>query len=192
MNYGRGRGCGAGLRRAGFLLYPKAMMPEERFDVVDEQDRVVGSAPRREVHARGLLHRAVHALVFDPAGRLLLQKRSATKDMYPNQWAASASGHVDSGEDYDTAVVREMGEELGIALPAVPERVCRIEACEQTGREFVWVYACRHDGPVRAKEDEISELVWRMPAEVDRWVSERPEEFAPSFLLVWARWRALA
>ena len=168
------------------------MSHEERFDVVDEQDRVVGSAPRREVHARGLLHRAVHALVFDPAGRLLLQKRSAMKDMYPNQWATSASGHVDSGEDYDTAVVREMGEELGIALPAVPERVCRIEACEQTGREFVWVYACRHDGPVRAKEDEISELVWRMPAEVDRWVSERPEEFAPSFLLVWARWRALA
>jgi hypothetical protein len=94
VNYGCGRGGGAGLRRAGFLLYPKTMLHEERFDVVDEQDRVVGSAPRREVHARGLLHRAVHALVFDPAGRLLLQKRSATKDMYPNQWAASASGRL--------------------------------------------------------------------------------------------------
>jgi isopentenyl-diphosphate delta-isomerase type 1 len=166
------------------------MSHEEWFDVVDEQDRVVGSAPRREVHARGLLHRAVHALVFDSAGRLLLQKRSPTKDMYPNQWAASASGHVDKGEDYDTAIIREMGEELSIAVVAAPARVCRIGACEDTGREFVWVYSYRHDGPVRAKEDEISELVWQTPAEVDRWVRECPEEFAPSFLVVWARWRA--
>ncbi|MBK8475180.1 MAG: NUDIX domain-containing protein [Opitutaceae bacterium] len=168
------------------------MSPEEWFDVVDEEDRVVGAAPRREVHARGLLHRAVHALVFDSAGRVLLQKRSAAKDMYPNQWAASASGHVDRGEDYDTAIVREMGEELGIVVTEVPARLCRILACEDTGREFVWVYSCRHDGPVRPKEDEISEVVWRLPQEVDRWVGERPEEFAPSFLLVWARWRATA
>lgn len=170
---------------------PVGMSLEEWFDVVDDQDRVVGAAPRREVHARGLLHRAVHVLVFDSAGRVLLQKRSASKDMYPNQWAASASGHVDRGEDYDTAVVREMGEELGIVVTAVPARLCRILACEDTGREFVWVYSCRHDGPVQPQPEEISEVVWRTPAEVDLWVRERPEEFAPSFLLVWARWRAV-
>ncbi len=163
------------------------MAQEEWFDVVDDQDRVVGAAPRREVHARGLLHRAVHALVFDAAGRVLLQKRSATKDMYPNQWAASASGHVDRGEDYDTAIVRELGEELGVFVAATPARVCRIEACEETGREFVWVYRCRHDGPVRAHPEEISEVAWFTPAEVDRWVADRPDDFAPSFLLVWAR-----
>ncbi len=165
------------------------MAHEEWFDVVDEQDRVVGSALRREVHARGLLHRAVHALVDDAAGRVLLQRRSANKDMYPNQWAASASGHVDRGEDYDTAMVRELGEELGIRGGAVPRRLCRIEACEQTGREFVWVYRCRHDGAVTFNADEISEIAWRTPAEIDRWVAERPEDFAPSFLLVWERCR---
>lgn len=166
------------------------MAQEEWFDVVDEQDRVVGAAPRREVHARGLLHRAVHALVSDAGGRVLLQKRSPRKDMYPNQWAASASGHVDRGEDYDTAIVRELGEELGVHLTAVPERVCGVGASEQTGREFVWIYRCRHDGPVVPNADEISEVVWRSPAEIDRWVAERPEDFAPSFLLVWERCRA--
>ena len=163
------------------------MSNEEWFDVVDEQDRVVGAAPRREVHARGLLHRAVHALVCDGAGRVLLQKRSATKDTFPNRWAASASGHVDRGEDYDTAMVRELGEEIGVHVDAVPPRVCRIEACEATGREFVWVYRCRYDGPVTAQPEEVSELGWFTPAEVEAWVAARPEEFAPSFLLVWAR-----
>jgi isopentenyl-diphosphate delta-isomerase type 1 len=165
------------------------MAHEEWFDVVDEQDRVIGSALRREVHARGLLHRSVHALVTDAAGRVLMQRRSMSKDLYPNQWAASASGHVDRGEDYDTAMVRELGEELGIHVAAVPQRVCRIEACEETGREFVWAYRCRHEGPVTFNTDEISEIVWRTPAEIDCWVAERPEEFAPSFLLVWSRCR---
>ncbi len=165
------------------------MASEERFDVVDEQDCVIGSAPRAEVHARGLLHRAVHIFVSDAAGRVLVQKRSARKDLYPNQWAASASGHVDSGEDYDGAAVRELGEELGVTGGAALERVCRVEACEETGREFVWVYRCRHDGPVVANADEISEVAWRSPAEIDRWTAERPGEFAPSFLLVWARCR---
>lgn len=165
------------------------MATEEWFDVVDEQDRVVGAAPRREVHARGLLHRAVHVLITDGAGRVLLQRRSATKDMYPNVWAASASGHVDRGEDYDTAIVRELGEELGIRLAGVPARVCRIDACEETGREFVWVYRCRHDGPVLPDAGEISEVAWLAPTEIDRQVEERPEDFAPSFRLVWARCR---
>ncbi len=174
--------------RAG-AVHVRAMASEERFDVVDNSDRVIGSAPRREVHARGLLHRAVHVLVSDAAGRVLMQKRSASKDMYPNQWAASASGHVDSGEDYDTAAVRELGEELGIFVATVPERLCRIEACAETGQEFVWVYRLRYEGPIVANADEISEVSWHTPAAIDRWTAERPGEFAPSFLLVWARCR---
>ncbi len=158
--------------------------------MVDEKDRVVGAGLRHEVHAQGLLHRAVHALVVDSSGRILMQKRSASKDMYPNQWAASASGHVDRGEDYDTAMVRELGEELGVFVTEAPERIARIEACEETGREFVWVYLCRHDGAVVAHPDEIAELQWFSPSQLDAWTRDRPEDFAPSFLLVWRRCRS--
>ena len=165
-------------------------MSEEWFDVVDERDRVTGAAPRPEVHRRGLRHRAVHVLVFDRRGRVLLQRRSAAKDAYPNTWDSSASGHVDRGEDYDACARRELAEELGVRPARPPERFARIEACEQTGREFVWVYTCGHDGAVRPAPAEISEVAWRPPEEVDAWTQARPGDFAPSFLLVWARWRA--
>ena len=42
-----------------------AQSPDEIFDVVDENDRVVGRATRAEVHRRRLLHRAVHIVVSD-------------------------------------------------------------------------------------------------------------------------------
>ena len=97
------------------------MIPEY-FDVVNERDEPVSRALRQEVHARGLLHRAVHVLVFDQHGRVFLQKRSMLKDTSPGLWDSSCSGHLDAGEDYDSAAIRELGEELGIIVQTPPTR----------------------------------------------------------------------
>ena len=45
-------------------------MKEEIFDVVNERDEVIGHEPRSEVHRLGLMHRAVHVLVFNAAGQV--------------------------------------------------------------------------------------------------------------------------
>jgi 16S rRNA (adenine1518-N6/adenine1519-N6)-dimethyltransferase len=110
-------------------------------DVVDMQDHVVGMASRHNVHDRRLCHRAVHLLLFNPQGELFVQKRSASKDTFPLRYDSSASGHVDSGETYDVAVVRELQEELGLNVPfRLFGKHFRIPACAETGWEFVWVY----------------------------------------------------
>src|SRR5205814_3604344 len=73
--------------------------PEESFAVVDEHDHVLGAAPRSQVHANNLLHRAVHMLIFNPAGEVFLQLRSRWKDRHPLAWDSSAAGHVNAWED---------------------------------------------------------------------------------------------
>ena len=160
-------------------------MSEEIFDIVNERDEVVGQAPRKEVHARGLLHRAVHVLVFNARGQLFLQKRSMTKDTAKGKWDSSSSGHVDSGEDYDTCAVREVWEEIGLKLAQPPERILRIEACAETGQEFVWVYRCANEGPFTLHPQEIERGEWFAPEEITRWMAERPQEFARAFVLIW-------
>src|ERR1700722_1586072 len=122
-------------------------MTEEIFDVVNERDEVVGQNTRREVHRLGLKHRAVHVLVFNQKGEIFLQKRSMAKDTFPGAWDSSASGHVDSGEDYDACAVRELEEELGLKVAAPPRRLFKMPACAETGQEFVWVYQLESDGP---------------------------------------------
>jgi isopentenyldiphosphate isomerase len=158
---------------------------EEWFDVVNERDEVIRRATRREVHATGLWHRAVHVLVFDAIGRVFLQKRSMLKDLSPGLWDSSCSGHLDSGEDYDTAAIRELAEEIGVQVVTPPARWFRISACEETGWEFVWVYHLRHDGPITIDPLEIQYGVWVAPAGVSERVQKRPEEFCPSFKLIW-------
>ena len=63
----------------------------EVFEVCDEENRVVGTAARKDVHRDGLLHRAVNVLVFDSVGRLLLQKRADDKDVCPGRCAVAPS-----------------------------------------------------------------------------------------------------
>jgi isopentenyldiphosphate isomerase len=160
-------------------------MSEEIFDIVNEHDAVVGRAPRREVHARGLTHRAVHVLVFNARGEVFLQKRSMSKDTSPGLWDSSASGHVDSGEDYNACAVRELREEIGLVVARTPERLFKIAARPETGREFVWVYCCASEGPFTLHPGEIERGEWFSPGAVTQWAGERPEDFASAFRLIW-------
>jgi isopentenyldiphosphate isomerase len=160
-------------------------MPEEIFDVVNERDEVIAQASRAEVHQRGLMHRAVHVIVFNSRARILLQKRSILKDRQPGLWDSSASGHVDSGEDYDACAVRELREELGLRLPAIPERLFKLGPSAETDQEHVWIYRCEAEGPFKLAEDEIETAGWFTPAQISTWMAERPQEFASAFRVIW-------
>lgn len=161
-------------------------MAEEIFDVVDEQDVVIGQRPRSEVHRLRLRHRAVHVLVFNAAGNLFLQKRSMRKDCFPGTWDSSASGHLDRGEAYDACAVRELREEIGLEVaPGVPERILRLAACPETGEEFVWVYRVGSEGPFVLQPEEVDRGEWFHPDAIEGWVTRRPEDFASAFILIW-------
>jgi isopentenyl-diphosphate Delta-isomerase len=160
-------------------------LSDELFDIVNDRDEVVGRATRREVHARGLWHRAIHVLVFNAAGQVFLQKRSMLKDTAAGLWDSSCSGHVDAGEDYDHAARRELGEEIGLVLCDPPARWFRIEACSETSWEFVWVYRLAHEGPFVLAPAEIERGEWFAPAELTRWIEKKPADFASSFRLIW-------
>ncbi|MFZ5493802.1 MAG: NUDIX hydrolase [Verrucomicrobiota bacterium] len=162
-----------------------AQDPDELFDVVDVRDRVIGQLPRGEVHRRRLRHRAVHLLVANRAGKVFLHKRSTRKDLFPGVWDSSAAGHVGAGEDYDGTAVRELEEELGCRPEKPPQRLFKIEAREETGQEFVWVYRVEAEGPFTLHPEEIERGDWFTPAEIDRWLAERPQEIAPALLYLW-------
>lgn len=159
---------------------------DDVFDVVDEFDRVLRQAPRKEVHARGWLHRAVHVLVFNRAGQIFLQKRSMAKDMSPGLWDSSCSGHLDAGEDYDQAAWRELQEEIGLKLVLPPTRWFRVNACDETGDEFVWVYRVESEGPFVLCPQEIERGEWLAPEELNRRIASQPQNYCSSFRLIWA------
>jgi isopentenyldiphosphate isomerase len=163
-------------------------MSEEIFDIVNERDEVIGQAPRKEVHARGLWHRAIHVLVFNARGQVFLQKRSLKKDTAAGKWDSSSSGHLDTGEEYDACAVRELREEIGLRLDAPPQRLFKVEACPETGSEFCWVYQAFSEGPFVLHPEEIETGEWFTPEAVTKWVTDQPRDFARAFVLIWRKY----
>jgi isopentenyl-diphosphate delta-isomerase type 1 len=163
-------------------------MSDEIFDIVNEHDEVIGQRLRREVHRDGDKHRAVHVLVFNSHGEIFLQKRSMTKDTFPGRWDSSASGHLDTGEHYDACAIRELREEIGLTTKVPLKKLFKLEACQQTGQEFVWIYRCTAEGPFTLHPEEIERGQWFTPDHINNWIRRAPQEFAPSFALIWSKW----
>ena len=95
-----------------------AYTEEELFDVLNEDGSRTGQTKARGlVHRDGDLHGASHVFVIRHMAeglQVLMQKRSADKDSFPSCWDTSAAGHLDAGEDFDRAALRELQEELGV------------------------------------------------------------------------------
>lgn len=130
---------------------------DETLEIVDEAGQVTGLASRARCHSDPtLLHRAVHVLVFNARGELLLQRRAPTKRIQPGRWDSSVGGHVDPRETWEQAALREMAEEIGlrdIGLELLHQYVWR----SPVESELVRTFRALHEGPFAFKADEISE-----------------------------------
>jgi len=163
------------------------MEPEELFDVVDEQDRVLEQLPRSIVHARKLLHRAANVFVFNSAGALLLQFRSAAKDEYPHCYTSSASGHLSAGEDYAESAQREMREEIGIDAPL--EWLEKFPGTPHNAYEHTVLFRTFSDGPFTFDPGEIERGEFFELALIDQMLHENAEQFTPPFRQLYSWYR---
>ncbi len=165
--------------------------PEEYFDVVDDQDRVIDRRSRLEVHKNNLLHRSVHALVMNDQREVFLQLRAPHRDNNPNLWDSSVAGHLQAGEGYDQAMVRETEEEIGIRLDEIPQKLFKLMASETTDYEFCWIYKIHLNGPFTIDTHEAVAGQWFKPQELDRWIRTSPQQLTSAFRLIWKTYREL-
>lgn len=138
---------------------------DELVDVVDADDRVVATVPRRRMRAERLRHRAVYVVVNSSAGALLVHRRSDAKDLWPGRWDVCVGGVVAAGEGWADAARRELAEEVGVDAAPVPLRggayadgeVDLVARC----------YRVVHDGPISFPDGEVAEARWVDAAGLD-------------------------
>ena len=173
-------------------LHPCADLPPsatESLDAVDENDNVIDTLPRKQIHAERHLHRAVHVFLLNKQGDLYLQKRSHLKDTHPGAWDSSASGHVDPGESYLDCARREMWEEVWVEPKGDITPVARIPASEATDLEFIEVFVAEPKGKIRVHGKEVDCGRYFALEEIDQWIEERPKDFATGFMTCYRAWR---
>jgi isopentenyldiphosphate isomerase len=137
---------------------------EEMLPLIDESGKILGSAPRSECHkGPGKLHPVVHLQILSGRGELYLQKRAASKDTQPGKWDSAVGGHVSVGEDLDTALARELREELGVTKLALEssgasiEPILRYRWDSDVESELVFSFIVTYGGPFATDPLEVEE-----------------------------------
>ena len=137
------------------------MAADERVVIVDADNRPVDVVLRSAMRAEGLRHRVTGIFVLDREGRLFVQRRTETKDVYPGMLDLCAGGVVVAGESYEECAAREVEEELGIVDTPL-QAAFDSYFCEpgQGGgppvRNWCRVFICRHNGPFTLQREEVA------------------------------------
>ncbi|MDX3850552.1 NUDIX domain-containing protein [Streptomyces sp. AK02-01A] len=163
---------------------------DEILDIVDENDRVVGQAPRGEVYARGLRHRCVFILARDAEDRVFVHRRTAVKLVFPSLYDMFVGGVVGAGESYDEAALREAEEELGVSgLPRpVPLFPFLYESPDGARSWWSYVYEVRCALPVNPQPEEVAWHAFLPVAELERRLGAW--EWVPDGLAAYERLKA--
>lgn len=148
---------------------------EELFTVVDENDNIIGHRTRWECHSdKNLIHRSVQVVLKDADGKLILQRRSLTKDLYPGMVTVSASGHVNKGESYELTANREMYEEIGIKTQLVFVTSFLFRGSVETEYSALFTGVLRGDPKIN--KSEVEELLYIMPEDISIIENELTEQ----------------
>lgn len=154
-------------------------MVAKLIQIVDDNDQVIGESEMSSAWRKGLKHRIARIMAEDKDGRILLQKRSATMPNFPNCWDHSAAGHVDVGEDYDTAAKRELQEEIGISgkkLELIDTYYTEeIEKDFKLNRFNALYKVIISETPTEIDPHEVAEVRWFTLDEIKKLIKDNPE-----------------
>ena len=144
---------------------------------VDKNNQVIGSISRGEAHEKqGVFYRTIYVLIKNDKGQILCQKRSPTKDLYPDCWDLSVGGHVNFGQSYQATAVRELKEELGLNV-SDEDLIIKGEVLVKlpnSGEYFnVFEYNLRPSETISTSEEEINDTRWMTIVDIKRSMQEK-------------------
>jgi isopentenyl-diphosphate delta-isomerase len=155
---------------------------QEILVLVDETDHEIGTDTRENCHlGKGKRHRAYTVFLFH-GGKLLLQRRSAKKDLWPGAWDVSFTSHVYPGETYAQAAARKARQELDASVGELRDVYSFVYFAPQgkwAENEFCRLLLGEFDGKVNPNPDEISAIRWVTLPELKKALQSDPTSYTP-------------
>jgi isopentenyldiphosphate isomerase len=154
----------------------------EYVDIVDDYDKIIDKTSVEKIYANKHLHRIVHILIFNRKGEMALQFRSKHKAFCPHHWGTSVGGHVQSGENYEQAALREMEEELGTKCKVTMMYKDLYE--DGTGlQKFLGTFKATFEGPFKLNPEEVDKLEFFGLEQIQKMI-DSGEKIHPELLFI--------
>lgn len=149
------------------------------YDIVDYADRVICRGTKKYAKKLNLFTRRVHILLLNKKGQVLICRRSPDTKRYANQITSSAGGHVELGESYKFAAMREMKEELFIKTPL--KDIGRFDLKTASGKNIHHLFVGKLKGEIKPDPGEIAECYLLSPNFIKNDIALHPRRYAKPF-----------
>jgi isopentenyldiphosphate isomerase/intracellular septation protein A len=157
----------------------KVLSYEEWVPLVSDDGKVIGQAPRSQVHnGSKLLHPVVHLHVLNKNKSILIQKRPTSKQIQPGKWDTAVGGHISAGETLEQALKKEAFEEIGLKdFSAKLQKVYKWESEVET--ELVYLFTTYDFKNFGVHTDEVDEARFWTKNQVNKNLGKNV--FTPNF-----------
>ncbi len=155
--------------------------------LVTEQDEVIGTAEKMQVHYDGVLHRAFSVLIFNDRGDYLLQQRALEKYHSGGLWSNACCGHPAQPSDTAKQAGQRLDEEMGFRTELSPSFSFIYHASLPNGlteHEFDHVFTGSYDGPIPFNPAEVMAVRWISREALLREMADMPETFTVWFRIL--------
>jgi len=161
--------------------------------LVDDNDKELGLDTRENCHkGMGRRHRAFVVFLFDKDGRMLLQRRSMKKKLWPAYWDVSVTSHVYKGETYEEAGIRRSKQELDVEVKSLERKLDYTywaKFGDYSENEFCVLLIGKLEGEPRPDPDEIMETRYITMDDLAADMSRSPEQYTPWFKIAFEKYK---
>ena len=160
---------------------------KEVINLANEEDYPMDTAVRGEPLPKGRCPMIAGIFLFNSKGNIILQKVALTKKSDPGKWSYSAAGHVDAGETYEQAALRELNEEMGIKTTQMDFLGKDYTLKDGKPRAFHHVFRVISDDQITFDPSEVAEIQELTIPELKQKITAHPEQFKDIFARIFMK-----
>ncbi|MBP9748348.1 MAG: NUDIX domain-containing protein [Candidatus Pacebacteria bacterium] len=150
-----------------------------KIPIVNEQDEIIGYKDRKDRNTVDIT-RITGLWLWNEKGETLLAQRAFSKSINPGLWGPAAAGTVEEGETYESNIIKEAEEEIGLKnlKPILGPKLRRTTKHAYFAQWFSATIDSSY--PLVKQDSEVESLKWVSKDEFFKIFEDNPEMFIPS------------
>ncbi|MGM5488507.1 MAG: NUDIX hydrolase [Nanobdellota archaeon] len=152
-------------------------MSKAKIIIVNENDEIIGSKERGTLNQSDI-YRVSALWIQNSNGEILLAQRSFNKRNNPGKWGPAVAGTIDEGESYESNIVKEAEEEIGLKNQEFQKSFHHFRDGEH--KHFTqWFFALvdKKIEEFTIQEEEVEKIKWFTKEELLNELKNSPEKF---------------